>query len=88
MALSLQNFNAISATPLQRVVHTTRSREKDLHRVIKELVESKVFGIIPERKHKSFGNMKTNLISTLSEADFKKWMIDHYTTVLDQNSNV
>ena len=59
-----------------------------MHRVIKELVESKVFGIIPERKHKSFVNMKTNLISTLSEADFNKWMIDHYETVLDQNSNM
>ena len=59
-----------------------------MRRVIKELAESKVFDIIPERKHKSFGNMKTNLISTLSEADFKKWMIDHYATVLDQNSNM
>ena len=88
MALSLKNFDAISATLLQRVVHTTRSREKDLHKVIKELVGSKVFGIIPERKHRSFGNMKTNLIRTLSEADFKKWMIDHYATVLDQNSNM
>lgn len=87
VSVSLQNFDAISNVPAESGAHTTRSSEKDLLKIIKELAKTKVFSTIPERKHKSFGNMKTNLIRCLSESDLKKWMIDHYATVLDQNHN-
>ena len=88
VSLSLENFDAISNVPAVSGAHTTQSGEKDLLKIFKELVKMKVFSTIPERKHKSFGNMITNLIRSLSESDLKKWMIDHYATVLDQNHNI
>ena len=88
VSLSLENFDAISNVPAESGAHTTRSSEKDLLKIIKELAKPKVFSTIPGRKHKSFCSMKTNLIRSLSELDLKKWMIDHYATVLNQNHNI
>ena len=42
VSLSLENFNTISNVPAESGAHTTWSRQKDLHKVIKELVKSKV----------------------------------------------
>lgn len=87
VSLSLENFDTISNVPAESGAHTTRSSEKDLLKIIKQLAKTKVFSTIPERRHKSFANMKTNLIRSLSELDLKKWMTDHYATVLNQNPN-
>ena len=80
---SLENYDVVSSVPLESGAHTVRSNEKDLYKVLKELVKAKVFSIVPRRKHKSFVHLKTNLIRSLNESAFKQWMIDHYATVCE-----
>ena len=79
---TLNKFDATNNVPQVSGHHSVRSSEKDLCRVINELVKSEVFDTKPGRTHKSFPNMKTNYIRTLSEKDLKQWMIDQYATVL------
>ena len=59
-------------------MRSTRSSEKDLDKIVKELVKAEVF---TRRKHKS--RLKANLIRTLNESVFKQWMIDHYASVIE-----
>ena len=79
---ALENFDNISNVPAESGAHTARSSEKDLNKIIKELAKARMFTTIPKRKHKSFSNLQTNLIRSLSEIDFKEWMLDHYATLI------
>ena len=72
----------INNVPAESGAHSKKSIEKDLHKVVNQLVKSRVFNVLPSRKHKSFPNIKTNYIRTLSEQDLKDWMIMHYANVL------
>ena len=82
MTSTLDNFDTINDVPEESGAHSMKSNEKDLHKVVNQLVKSRVFDIIPGRKHKSFPNIKTNYIRTLPEQGLKDWMIDHYANVL------
>ena len=79
---TLDKFDTANNVPDVSGHHSVRSSEKDLCRVINQLVKSEVFDTKPGRTHKSFPNMKTNSIRTLSEKELKQWMIDRYATVL------
>ena len=68
----------------QKTVHTPPDRsEKDLYKIVKELVKAEVFSMIPRRKHKSFSTIEADLIRTLNKSAFKQWMIDHYASVIE-----
>ena len=82
MTDTLENFDAINKVPAESGVHSKSSSEKDQNKVVKQLVKSKVFDIVPGRKHKSFPNIKTNCIRTLLEDDLKEWMVKHYANIL------
>ena len=58
---SLENFDEISNVPSESSTHTTRSSEKDLSQIVKELVKAEVFSMIPRRKHKSFSTILSEL---------------------------
>ena len=79
---TLDKFDAVNNVPAVSGHHTVRSCEKDLSKVIDQLVKSQVFDLKPGRKHKSFPNMKANCIRNLSEKELKEWMINRYATVL------
>ena len=78
MASTLHNFDAVNKVPAESGAHSKKSSEKDLNKVINQLVKYKVFDIVPGRKHMSFPTIKTNCIRTLPEQDLKDWMIKHY----------
>ena len=84
MSLSLENFDAISNVPAEWCTYNT-VKGKSCHQGTSEDESIQLFSMIPERKHKSFGNMKTRY---LSKYDLKNWMIDHYSTVHHQNHNM
>ena len=79
---SLANFDTVNNVPDESGQHSERSNEKDLHKIIDQLVKSRVFDVIPGRKHKLFPRMQRNYINSLSEAHLKEWMIEHYATLL------
>ena len=79
MTSTLDQFNTVNNVPAESGAH---SSEKDLHKVVNQLVKSRVFNIIPGWKYKSFPNIKTNYIRTPEEQDLKDWMIMHYANVL------
>lgn len=79
---TLENFDNINNVPAESGAHSTRSNEKDLNKVVSQLVKSKVFDITPGRRHKSLSNLRTNYIRSLSESKLKEWMLDHYASIL------
>lgn len=85
MTSTLDQFDTVNNVPAESGAHSKKSSEKDLHKVVNQLVKSRVFNIVPGRKYKSFPNIKTNYIRTLSEQDLKDWMIMHYANVLFQS---
>lgn len=54
--------------------HSKPSLLKDLHEVVQQLLEADIFDT--SRAHKSFSNLKPNLIRKLSQKDLKDWIID------------
>ena len=82
MTDTLDQFDTVNNVPAESGAHSKKSIEKDLHKVVNQLVKSRVFNILPSQKHKSFPNIKTNYIRTLSKQDLKDWMITHYANVL------
>lgn len=79
---SIQNFDKISNIPAESSAHSSRSSEKDLCKVVQQLVKSKVFDVAPGRTHKSFPDLNTNYIRSLSEHKLIDCMVDHYASVL------
>ncbi len=79
---TLENFDKVNNVPAESGAHSTRSSEKDLHKIIKQLAKSKVFNVTPGRRHKSFANLKTNYIRSVSENKLKEWMVDRYASIL------
>ncbi len=58
--------------------HTEKSVVKDLHLIVEQLMESDVFEN-GSRTHKSFSNLKPNIIRTLLQTDLKKWIICNFS---------
>ena len=82
MADAMDTFDAVNNVPSVNGAHSKESSEKDLKKIVSQLVKSSVFDIWPGRKHKSFPHLKTNYIRSLSEKDLKQWMLDHYATTV------
>ena len=82
MAGTLDNFDSVNNVPAVSGAHSRKSADKDLHKVVNQLVKSEVFNIKPGRKHKSFRNIKTNSIRSLSGKQLKEWMVERYANVL------
>ena len=61
--------------------HAVASAKKDLMKILKQLRTSRVFMMMPGRKHKSFRTLKTNLIKTIKQDELKEWILDHYYPV-------
>lgn len=82
MTSTLDNFDSVNNVHAVSGAHSTKLSYKDLHKIINQLVKSQVFFVKPGWKHKSFPNIKTNYIRTISETELEEWMIEHYATVL------
>ena len=62
---NLQDLDDHNGISMDHGTHTVRSSKKDIAKVQKQLTSSQVFTLTPGRQHKSFKNLKTNLIRTL-----------------------
>lgn len=85
LSLTLDNLDKELNVPATSGSHTTRSSTKDFNEVVKTLQEQQVFQEMQGRKHKSFNNLKTNLIRKIDEHNLKEWMIDHFATMVVKN---
>lgn len=75
---NLTNFDEDNSISMDRGTHAVRSAKKDLAKIQKQLTSSQVFTLIPGRQHKSFKNLKTNMIRTLKKQEVTDWILDHY----------
>ena len=74
----LTNFDKDNSVSMDRGAHAVKSTKKDLAKMYKQLTSSQVFTLIPGRQHKSFKNLKTNMIRTLKKQELTDWILDHY----------
>ena len=58
--------------------HTRRSDSGDLKLVINELCKSNVFENIPERKHRSFPSIRSNMFEPSTQKQFNSWMTENF----------
>ena len=65
--------------------HSTRSVTKVLKEIVNILQQQHVFQKAQGRKHKSFKNLKTNLIRTIDEHNLKEWMTEHFARMVSNN---
>ena len=74
----LAAFDGEAGVASIRGKHAEKSDMKDLYQIVDQLMESEVFdgGL---RNHKSFFNLKANIIRTLPEKDHKKWIINSFS---------
>lgn len=54
MSITLDHFDTVNNVPSVSGAHSVKSTDKDLHKIINQLVKSKVFNIQPGQSHKSF----------------------------------
>ena len=57
MTGTLDNFDTVNNVPPESGAYSHISSDKDLHKVINQLVKSQVVSVKPNRKHKSFPNL-------------------------------
>ena len=72
------NFDKDNSISMDCGTHAVRSAKKDLAKIQKQLTSSQVFTLVPDRQHKSFKNLKTNMIRTLMKQELTDWILDHY----------
>ena len=61
--------------------HSVAAKMVDLEAIVKLLLESAVFEECSKKTYKSFLSLKTNLIRTLNEKDFKDWMVERFSVL-------
>ena len=59
-----------------------KTMEKDIDIILKQLIECDVFNSSTQSSHKSFCNLKVNMIQTLDETPLKEWMVEHFAVQL------
>ena len=81
LASATQAYDKELGVPLQGSTHSTRQVKpkilKDVTTIVNQLLQGDVFN--SNRKHSSFRKLKSNLIRTISEKDFKQWMIRRFS---------
>lgn len=73
----LNNFDLDNNVPPISDRHNTKSIDKDLGTIVKELQEIKAFQASSDKVQDSFKNLSTNLIRSLEEKTLKQWMVQH-----------
>ena len=61
--------------------HSDSSMEKDLAKIVKQLLQQDLFNPTTTKTHRTFTNLKKNVIKKLEEKKTKKWMFERFTTL-------
>ena len=75
---TLSNFDKVTGVTYLSGEHTRRSDSGDLKMIIEELLKSKVFDCIPNRKHHSFKSLRSNVFRSINKRKFNTWMTDNF----------
>ena len=75
---TLSNFDKVTGVSYVSGEHTRRSDTGDLKMVVEELLKSKVFDCIPNRKHRSFKLLRSNVFRSINQKKFNSWMTDNF----------
>ena len=74
---TLSNFDQVTGVSYVSGEHT-RSDTGDLKLVVEELLKSKVFNSIPNRKHHSFKSLRSNVFQSIDTKKFDLWMKENF----------
>ena len=75
---TLSNFDKVTGVSCVSGEHTTRSDAGDLKLVVEELLKSKIFDCIPNRKHNSFKSLRSNVFRSINTKKFNQWMTENF----------
>lgn len=88
LASAIHSYDDQLGVPAQSGKHSTKKSQpkilKDLTAVVDQLLECDVFD--QKHRHTAFPNLKANLMQTLDENDFKKWMVRRFALLKKQQS--
>ena len=79
---TLETYDKEHDVPAESGAHSQRSNAKDLKKILKQLQQLDPFQCIRGRRHKSFKNLKANLIRSLKEAEIKAWMLKRFADMI------
>ena len=85
LSSAMDNLDKKLLLPTTSGSHSTRSVTKVLKEIVNILQQQHVFQKAQGRKHKSFKNLKTNLIRTIDEHNLKEWMTEHFARMVSNN---
>ena len=74
LARMAKQFDDQSEIHPQATAHTRKSDEKDLHLVVKVVMDSKCLQIIQNRHHSNFPEMKLNPLHKFKQKEFDLWV--------------
>ena len=79
---TLRTFDKEHEVPATSGAHSVRSIAKDLKKILQELQQLNPFQCIIGRKHKSFVNLRTNMIRSLEEQKFNDCMVKRFAEMI------
>ena len=80
----LSNYDKHYHVPPTSGAHSRATYDKDLSIIVREISErSKVFSIVPGRKHATFKSVQMNIIGRVKYDNLKSWMIMHMNFIVN-----
>ena len=76
-----EQFDNISNVITPRGKQSKPSHEKDLRKIVEQLINLKAVQKIPGRKHKTIKPIRGSLVSSLDDKKFSKWLKQHLTDI-------
>ena len=80
----LDNYDVFCGVIKRSGKHFAKSAEKDLHKIIAELVSQNAMAYTPGRSYKSFPSCKSSLLEGCSIHDFYSWINEHKKRIIGQ----
>ena len=78
----LHHFDGITDIQSGSGSHTVRSDDRDLNRLIEELIKQNVFDFKPNRAHQHFPRFTSNVYKSINEKKLTKWMKSKFKKLL------
>ena len=82
----LDNYDVFCGVIKRSGKHFAKSAEKDLHKIIAELVLQNAMEYTPGRSYKSFPLCRRSLLEDFSIHDFYAWINEHKRRIIGQNT--
>eukprot|EP00794_Sanderia_malayensis_P013325 gene13325-14699_t len=82
----LDNFDESCGIMKRSGKHIGKSDDKDLKKVVENLVSQNAMGRMPGRKYRAYQDCKKTLLENFDVHDFYKWITEHKKKIYTQTS--